>query len=161
MDGGPSNDAMDVDNASTNVPSSDAGPSRSAQPPAMRRSTSQHSGASPGPSFRPAVGFVYSSEMMAHAPGPSDDHHPEQPARIERIHNALKEAKVLDHMKSLPIRTVKKEEAMLVHSEDHWDKVLQIQRELTSLVSPPVIANRRINTLMLASLFPICLYRPY
>jgi histone deacetylase 6 len=150
MSVGPSNDAMDVDNASGN----DAGPSTSAPPPVMARSTSQLSGTSPAPPQRPRVGFVYSSEMMAHAPGP-EDHHPEQPARIERIHSMLRGEGVLSQMKALPARTVKKEEAMLVHSEDHWDKVLQLQRELTLLISTPVIAIRCINTLILASLFAL------
>ena len=72
------------------------------------------------------VGFVYSLEMMIHY---SPHGHPEQPERISRIHDALREAKCLSKMKRLPIRPVRKEESLLVHSEDHWDKVRDIQSE--------------------------------
>ncbi|KAH6910361.1 histone deacetylase clr3, partial [Coprinopsis sp. MPI-PUGE-AT-0042] len=102
-------------NASNNAPGNVADP-RPTLPPPIGSSTSQQSGAGSAPSSRPTVGYVYSSEMMAHAPGPT-----------------LQQAHVLAQMKWLPIRTVKKEEAMLVHSEDHWDKVVQIQRKLTLL----------------------------
>jgi histone deacetylase 6 len=72
------------------------------------------------------VGFVYSLEMMIHY---SPHGHPEQPERISRIHDALGEAKCLSKMKRLPIRPVRKEESLLVHSEDHWEKVRDIQSE--------------------------------
>lgn len=72
------------------------------------------------------VGFVYSLEMMIHY---SPHGHPEQPERISRIHDALREAKCLSKMKRIPIRPVWKEESLLVHSEDHWDKVRDIQSE--------------------------------
>jgi histone deacetylase 6 len=72
------------------------------------------------------VGYVYSLEMMIHY---SRHGHPEQPERISRIHDALGEAKCLSKMKRLPIRPVRREESLLVHSEDHWDKVRDIQSE--------------------------------
>ncbi|KAG6820251.1 hypothetical protein H0H93_003415 [Arthromyces matolae] len=70
------------------------------------------------------VGFVYSTEMMSHF---SPTGHPEAPERISYIYNALVQGHHLAKMKWLPIRTVKREEALLVHSEDHWDKVQAIQ----------------------------------
>jgi histone deacetylase 6 len=70
------------------------------------------------------VGYVYSSEMMQHY---SPQGHPEQPERISRIMQAIKAAHYHGKMKRLPIRPVKRDEALLVHSEDHWDKVQAIQ----------------------------------
>ena len=72
------------------------------------------------------VGCVYSAEMTSHF---SPRGHPEQPARISRIWQALVHGRYTKKMKWLPIRAVRKEEALLVHSEDHWDKVQAIQRE--------------------------------
>lgn len=70
------------------------------------------------------VGYVYSTEMMAHF---SPQGHPERPARIDRIWNTLQNDQLTQKMKWLPIRPVRKEEALLVHSDDHWDKVIAIQ----------------------------------
>lgn len=72
------------------------------------------------------VGYVYSSEMMVHY---SPHGHPEEPSRISRIFDAITAARLAPKMKQLPTRQVKKEEALLVHSEDHWDKVIAIQCE--------------------------------
>lgn len=70
------------------------------------------------------VGYVYSTEMTSHF---SPTGHPEKPERISRIYHALTVGRHTKKMKWLPIRPVRKEEAMLVHSEDHWDKVQAIQ----------------------------------
>ncbi|KAF9462480.1 histone deacetylase clr3 [Collybia nuda] len=70
------------------------------------------------------VGYVYSSEMTSHF---SPQGHPEQPERISRIYQALVGTRCTKKMEWLPIRPVRKEEALLVHSEDHWDKVQAIQ----------------------------------
>jgi histone deacetylase 6 len=70
------------------------------------------------------VGYVYSAEMMVHI---CLKGHPEEPERISRIFQAIKEVQYLARMRQLPIRMVSREEALLVHSEDHWDKVLGIQ----------------------------------
>ncbi|KAG6876790.1 hypothetical protein C0992_011752 [Termitomyces sp. T32_za158] len=70
------------------------------------------------------VGFVYSSEMMSHF---SPTGHPETPQRISSIYNALTTNHHISKMKLIPIRPVKKGEALLVHSEDHWDKVQAIK----------------------------------
>jgi hypothetical protein len=71
-------------------------------------------------------GYVYSTEMMSHM---CLKGHPEQPDRISRIFQAIKDANYITRMKQLAIRPVKRSEALLVHSEDHWDKVLDIQCE--------------------------------
>lgn len=72
-----------------------------------------------------SVGYIYSTEMMNHlCPGG----HPEQPARIERIWQSLKKAGLIEKMKWLPIRPVRQGEALLVHSEDLWNKIIAFQR---------------------------------
>ena len=75
------------------------------------------------------VGYVYSSEMLLHS---SLHGHPEQPERISRIRKAIQDAKLLSKMKQIPIRPVYRGEALLVHTQEHWDKVLAIQGEYTS-----------------------------
>lgn len=72
------------------------------------------------------VGYVYSSEMMSHF---SPHGHPEQPLRIQRIWMALKLGQLTEKMKWIPIREVRREETLLVHSEDHWSKVIALQCE--------------------------------
>ncbi|KAF5321404.1 hypothetical protein D9619_001742 [Psilocybe cf. subviscida] len=71
-----------------------------------------------------SVGYVYSSEMMSHF---SPHGHPEQPARIQQIWQTIVHDQLTKKMKWIPIREVRKEEALLVHSEDLWDKVVAIQ----------------------------------
>ncbi|KAG8906932.1 Histone deacetylase hda1 [Tulasnella sp. 403] len=87
-----------------------------------------------GPLVRtPRVGYVYDTRMMGHAEIPrgtehdDDDTHPEQPQRIERIDRCLQEGGCREQMHLLAIRHMRKDEALLVHSEDHWDKVAAIQ----------------------------------
>ncbi|KAF7782606.1 hypothetical protein Agabi119p4_1982 [Agaricus bisporus var. burnettii] len=72
------------------------------------------------------VGYVYSSEMTTHLKL-GDDPHPEQPQRIVRIWKMLSDYHYIKRMLWLPIRPVTREEALLVHTEDHWDKVQAIQ----------------------------------
>lgn len=72
------------------------------------------------------VGFVYSTEMMTHHPL-STEGHPEVPERILRIWDALASKYYINKGKRIPIRQVMKQEALLVHSEDLWDKVEAIQ----------------------------------
>ncbi|OBZ68110.1 Histone deacetylase clr3 [Grifola frondosa] len=67
------------------------------------------------------VGYVYSTKMMTHS---CIHGHPEQPERISRIFDALKQAQCLEKMRRLPIRRVLREEALLVHSETLWNKIL-------------------------------------
>lgn len=75
-------------------------------------------------------GYVFDDRMMLHAPL---DEHPESPARIQGIYQRLREAGCLHRMRQVQIRQVKKSEALLVHSEDHWDKVQMIARLFVSL----------------------------
>ncbi|KAH7888763.1 histone deacetylase clr3 [Phlebopus sp. FC_14] len=74
------------------------------------------------------VGYVYSSDMLIHS---SLHGHPEQPERISRIRNAIRDAKLLAKMKEIPIRPVYHNEALLVHTQEHWDKILAIQTMTT------------------------------
>jgi|ERR1700722_3273684 len=113
MDGHPP-DSMDVDNEE--------------DPQPIRRLTSDSPRASSVPLHLSdfTVGYVYSSEMMQHY---SPQGHPEQPERIARIMQAIKDARYHVKMKRLHIRPVKRDEALLVHSDDHWDKVHAIQCE--------------------------------
>ena len=101
--------------------------------PSQHRSHSQGIRASSLPAFpsQYTVGYVYSPEMMIHF---SPHGHPEDPERITIIYEAIAAAGLISEMKQLPIRPVKKEESLLVHSEDHWDKVRDIQREYKNLV---------------------------
>lgn len=71
-------------------------------------------------------GYVYDDRMMLHAP---IEHHPESPQRIHGIYQRLREAGCLSKMKIVPIRRAKKAEVLLVHSEDHWEKVQTITRQ--------------------------------
>lgn len=70
------------------------------------------------------VGYVYSTEMTSHF---SPHGHPEDPERISRIYHALTVGRHTKKMKWLPVRPARKEEVLLIHSEDHWDKVQAIQ----------------------------------
>ncbi|KAG8979355.1 Histone deacetylase hda1 [Tulasnella sp. 425] len=85
----------------------------------------------------PRVGYVYDTRMMQHTEvrdpndydeedDDSESHHPEQPRRIECIDKKLDEAGCLELMTKLAIRHLRKDEALLVHSEDHWQKVAAI-----------------------------------
>jgi histone deacetylase 6 len=62
--------------------------------------------------------------MMGHLPL---SEHPEMPQRIARILAILMENEVLQNMRKLPIRSVKQNEILLVHSPKHWEKVEAIQ----------------------------------
>ncbi|KIJ18774.1 hypothetical protein PAXINDRAFT_71358 [Paxillus involutus ATCC 200175] len=74
------------------------------------------------------VGYVYSADMLLHV---SLHGHPEQPDRISRILEAIQGANLLSKMKQIPIRPVYRNEALLVHTQEHWDKVLAIQTMTT------------------------------
>ncbi|KAI0766556.1 histone deacetylase complex protein [Irpex lacteus] len=73
----------------------------------------------------PRVGYVYDEEMLLHA-CLAPDGHPEQPSRITRIFNELLNAEIIEKMKQIPVRAVEREEALLVHSQVLWDKVMAI-----------------------------------
>ncbi|KAF8530591.1 hypothetical protein BU17DRAFT_79428 [Hysterangium stoloniferum] len=73
------------------------------------------------------TGYVYDTRMLDHWPtivhDNEEDPHPEQPERISKIYSALRTAMCFKRMRKLKTRDLLKHEAMLVHSEDHWDKV--------------------------------------
>ncbi|KAH8116654.1 histone deacetylase clr3 [Phellopilus nigrolimitatus] len=73
---------------------------------------------------RARFGYVFDERMMLHAPLAGA--HPEAPARIVGVHSRLREAGCLARMKLIPIRSARKMEVLLVHSEDHWEKVMMI-----------------------------------
>ena len=75
--------------------------------------------------IEPKIGYVYDEEMLLHA-CLAPDGHPEQPDRITRIYNTLLSSSVISHMKRIPARPVEREEALLVHSQILWDKVMAI-----------------------------------
>lgn len=94
-------------------------PARSPPPPVRHSSEPYHPP-------RYTVGYVYAIDMMIHI---SINGHPEAPQRIQRIMEAFQAEDMDRKMKRLPIRRVRREEALLVHSESHWDKVMAIQRK--------------------------------
>ncbi|KAL4246025.1 hypothetical protein ABKN59_008832 [Abortiporus biennis] len=69
------------------------------------------------------VGYVYDNRMMMHS---CVKGHSEAPERISRIFDSIKQAGCLNYMVSIPIREVQKEEALLVHNESLWDKVIAV-----------------------------------
>ncbi|KAL7419556.1 Histone deacetylase hda1 [Cryptotrichosporon argae] len=79
------------------------------------------------------TGYVYDPLMMLHCQDgytPTEDHvedngegHPEEPMRIKRIFKRLRESNLIQRMKQLPSKEVTRDQVILVHTEDHWDKV--------------------------------------
>lgn len=112
--------AMNIDSPNAPPPQSN----RSLQSEPTCRARAQTEPYQPLPQY--TVGYVYSSEMLLHS---SLTGHPEQPERISRIRKAIQNEELLDKMKQIRIRPVYREEALLVHTQEHWDKVLAIQCE--------------------------------
>ncbi|KAJ6593976.1 histone deacetylase complex protein [Mycena capillaripes] len=81
------------------------------------------------------IGLVFSTEMANHC-SMSPDGHPEAPERIIRIWSALVAKHYTSKAKIIPIRPVLKQEALLVHSQDLWEKIESIQH-----MSPQDIAD--------------------
>ncbi|KAB5590041.1 Histone deacetylase 6/10 [Ceratobasidium theobromae] len=75
------------------------------------------------------TGYCYDAAMTLHTqqgidPGdPNDQHHPEKPQRITCIRAILASRGLLQRMKQIPIRLVRRNEVMLVHTRDLVDKV--------------------------------------
>ncbi|KDQ28087.1 hypothetical protein PLEOSDRAFT_1041421 [Pleurotus ostreatus PC15] len=116
---------MDVDSEPSESQSQAHPRLKSPTPPdnAMTSST-MRARSVPAGSLPNRVGYVYSAEMSQHF---CPRGHPECPDRLLHIWDALRAAQLHTQMRCLPIRQVKREEAMLVHSEDHWNKVESIQ----------------------------------
>ncbi|KAI0036184.1 histone deacetylase clr3 [Vararia minispora EC-137] len=78
---------------------------------------------------RQVVGYVYSEQMMLHNKlntDPDDDEHPEKPARIEAVHGLFEKNSLIRNMKRLPIRPVREDEVLLVHSRQLWNDVQKL-----------------------------------
>ena len=79
------------------------------------------------------TGYIFDPLMMLHcADGyvPTADTvveigsgHPEEPMRIKRIFLRLSEMGLIRRMKQLAFKQVTMEQTLLVHTEDHWNKV--------------------------------------
>ena len=147
LDTAPSTTELQNDARPTNQPAVSANPSSSAEanghliassslPGPLTAMTNtvngiESSNVPPGLTSR-ATGYVYDVLMMLHSPTPNSDGHPERPERIMRIFEALKMSGCESRMVKLELRDVRKEEVLLVHSEDLWDKVQAIQCRLTA-----------------------------
>lgn len=76
---------------------------------------------------RRGTGYVYDIAMMLHR-HPTEEH-PEMPNRISTIFNEMRLLHLTERMVSLLVVPVQRRHVMLVHSEDHWDKVEQLARK--------------------------------
>lgn len=78
------------------------------------------------------TGYCYDSAMTLHAqqgidPDDPDEHHPEKPQRITCIRAILAMNRLLERMQQIPIRLVRKNEVMLVHTQDLVEKVAGLE----------------------------------
>ncbi|KAF8597513.1 histone deacetylase clr3 [Ceratobasidium sp. AG-I] len=75
------------------------------------------------------TGYCYDSAMTLHTQhdvdpdDPDDEHHPEKPQRITRVRAAFAAKGYLTRMQQIPVRPVRRNEVMLVHTKDLVDKV--------------------------------------
>jgi histone deacetylase 6 len=105
-------------------------------------SSSSHRGLVPrsaSPSRMYRTGYVFDHLMMLHcADGyqPTADEvlddaggHPEEPMRIKRIFTRLADMGLIKRMMKLPFKQVTMDQALLVHTEDHWHKVQGTESE--------------------------------
>ena len=93
----------------------------------------------PAPPRMTRTGYIYDPLMMLHcADGytPTADSvidngagHPEEPMRIKRIFNRLAESGLIKRMKKLQFEQATLDQVLLVHSEDHWNKVQGTESE--------------------------------
>jgi histone deacetylase 6 len=91
------------------------------------------------------TGYVYDPLMMLHCHDgytPTSDEvsdsghgHPEEPMRIKRIYARLAESGLIKRMKKLQFSQVTLEQVLLVHSEDHWNKVQGTESEFAKPTS--------------------------
>ncbi len=102
------------------------------------------------------TGIVYDERMMMHASldymrdenetdnlewenpkGQEDDYkHPEVPTRISTIYNILKRNLLLGRMINLECPEVEKQDAIMVHSEEMWEKLQATSGQAEFLVDP-------------------------
>lgn len=81
------------------------------------------------------TGYCYDSAMTLHTQhdvdpdDPDDEHHPEKPQRITRVRAAFAAKGFLTRMQQIPVRPVRRNEVMLVHTKDLVDKVEALKSE--------------------------------
>ncbi|CAE6428524.1 unnamed protein product [Rhizoctonia solani] len=78
------------------------------------------------------TGYCYDSAMTLHTqqgidPDDPDEHHPEKPQRITCIRAILAINGLLERMQQIPIRLVRTNEVMLVHTRDLVEKVAGLE----------------------------------
>ena len=76
------------------------------------------------------VGYVYDDQMMLHS---SSQNHPEAPARIAKVNELFMKNGLVVNMKRILTRSAKREEVMLVHSEQIWEDVSKLARKYSSI----------------------------
>lgn len=81
------------------------------------------------------VGYCYDPRMGGHNHLSYD--HPEQPARISRIFEALENSGCTSRMIALPVREVSEDEVTTVHSRKVWERVNEIDCEVSPAFHPP------------------------
>ncbi|CAE6451823.1 unnamed protein product [Rhizoctonia solani] len=85
------------------------------------------------PYHRLRTGYCYDSAMTMHTQqgmdpdDPESEHHPEHPQRITCIRAILANNRLLERMQQIPIRQVRTNEVMLVHTRDLVDKVAGLE----------------------------------
>ncbi|CAE6424634.1 unnamed protein product [Rhizoctonia solani] len=84
------------------------------------------------PYQHPITGYCYDAAMTLHTqhgidPDGPDDHHPEKPQRITCIRAILAQKGLLQRMHQIPIRLVRTNEVMLVHTRDLVEKVAGLE----------------------------------
>ncbi|CCJ31234.1 unnamed protein product [Pneumocystis jirovecii] len=90
--------------------------------------------------FRLKTGLCYDVRMRFHATINPIDFHPEDPRRIYRIYKEIADAGLIEYYKwtcsgsnkdeimhRISARELTREEALLVHTENHWDTLLQTE----------------------------------
>ncbi|ELU40937.1 histone deacetylase complex protein [Rhizoctonia solani AG-1 IA] len=90
----------------------------------------------PVPYHHLRTGYCYDSAMTMHTQhgvdpdDPESEHHPEKPQRITCIRAILANNRLLERMHQIPIRQVRTNEVMLVHTRDLVDKVAGLERSI-------------------------------
>jgi acetoin utilization deacetylase AcuC-like enzyme len=62
--------------------------------------------------------------MRLHGNIYEDEHHPEDPKRISAIYKTLLGSACVKKMVRIPAREATREEVLLVHAKEHWDKII-------------------------------------
>ena len=93
------------------------------------------------------TGYIYDPLMMLHCQDgytPTADNvvdvgdgHPEEPMRIKRIFSRLAESGLIKRMRKLEFAQVTFDQVLLVHTEDHWNKVQGTESEFMTTALYP------------------------